>query len=730
MIMLDTLTRTLVAVSRRGDLAVAGLVLVAIVMMIVPLPTAVVDLLITANIAGSVLILLIAFYVAHPLEFSTLPSVILIATLFRLAITITTARLVLLQADAGELINAFGSFVVGGNIAVGLVVFLIITVAQFVVITKGSERVAEVAARFTLDALPGRQMSIDSDLRNGDIDQSEARRQRRRLGQESQLYGAMDGAMKFVKGDAIASLVIIMVNLIGGLIVGTLQHDMSLALAAETYSLLTVGDGLVAQIPALLVSVAAGTVVTRVASEERHDLGSEISSQLLNDPRALGLGGAILFGLAFMPGFPTPAFVALAGVFALAAWLAWRRQAAARAQQVVEQQRAAGAERTEPQPPAVAEAVPRHRVAACIGQALFDVVPAADFARLVGQVRQDLVLDLGVEAPAVDLSVDHDIEANRFHIDIESVPVAEGDIRTASVLVDDDPMHLELLAVPFDVGPRLIGRRPSIWVERSHQPTLAEAGIEFLVPAQVLASCLARTLRRHATQFVGIQETRELLARMERDFAELVKEAQKVAPLQKISEVLRRLLQEDVPIRNLRLILEALIEWAPREQDVVSLVEYVRMALCRQICFRCADRNRVIAAHVLERPVEDAVRSFVRPTAVGPFLSIPDRTARPIVEQIRAALSAAPDARPVVLASMDVRRHVRNLLVRNDLDAPVLSYQELAAEFSVQPLTTIVAEPESIVRAAEQVEQVEPARQASEHPEHRAVAPKMAARAR
>src|ERR1700761_4152567 len=285
--MLNAVMRALIVVSRRSDLVVAALVMIAVVMMIVPLPTALVDVLIAANIAASVLILLGAFYVPHPVDFTSLPSVVLLATLFRLAITITTSRLILLQADAGEIVTAFGNFVIASNITVGLVVFLIITIAQFVVITKGAERVAKVAARFNLDALPGKQMSIDSDLRSGDIDKAEALRLRRRLGQESQLYGAMDGAMKFVKGDAIASLIIIIVNLLGGLTVGSLQHGLPLGEAAETYSLLTVGDGLVAQIPALLLSVGAGTVVTRVAGKEQGDLGSEITGQMLRDPRVL-----------------------------------------------------------------------------------------------------------------------------------------------------------------------------------------------------------------------------------------------------------------------------------------------------------------------------------------------------------------------------------------------------------------------------------------------------------
>jgi type III secretion protein V len=701
----NSITQALVVVSRRSDLAIAGLVLVAIVMMIVPLPTPVVDVLITGNIAASVLILLVAFYIGEPLELSSLPPVILIATLFRLAITITTARLILLQADAGEIITAFGNFVVGGNVTVGLIVFLIIAVAQFVVITKGAERVAEVAARFSLDALPGKQMSIDSDLRAGNIDQDEARRQRRRLGQESHLYGAMDGAMKFVRGDAVASLIIIVVNLIGGLSIGSLQHGLSLSAAVETYSLLTVGDGLVAQIPALLVSVAAGTVVTRVASVDQIDLGTEISRQLLRDSRALYLGAVIMLGLAFLPGFPWPAFLALAAIFAATGYWSSRQQAQAEASPALASApagaahalKSGGAQAAEPKPAdgsEVAEPGARYRVAVRVGGELGRRVSQESFNGEVARVRHQLTMDLGMDPPPVELRVDQGLERDRFRIELEGVPVIESDIPADHLLVESDPTDLELLGIPFAMGPRIAGRRASIWVDERHQPALAAVGIEASNPPEVLARWLAHMLRRYATQLLGLQEAREILVRTEKELPELMKEVMKTSSTQKIAEILRRLLDEGVPIDNMRAILEALVEWGSREQDTILLVEYVRIALRRQICFRCADRNRTIVAYMLERAAEETVRSSVRSTAVGAFLSIADSAARPIVDRIKRTFAATPETLPVVLTSMDVRRHVRSLLVRNDLDVSVLSYQELAPEFSVQPLATLADAPE------------------------------------
>jgi type III secretion protein V len=591
--------------------------------------------------------------------------------------------------------------VIGGNITVGLVVFLIITVAQFVVITKGSERVAEVAARFSLDALPGKQMSIDSDLRNGDIDQAEARRLRRGLERESHLYGALDGAAKFVKGDAIASIIVVMVNLIGGIAVGTLQHGLTLGTAAQTYSLLTVGDGLVAQIPALLVSVAAGTVVTRVAGEELRDLGGEITGQLMNNARVLGLAAIIMLGLAFLPGFPTAAFLTLAAALGLGSYWASRRKPAvpvASASPRPADAHAAVSRSEKPQEIAGAaqgtseRLPPPGRLVVWLGRELRLAIPPAAFDAAAERARRHLFNDLGVAAPPPQLSVDETTEPEAFRIDLDGVPVAEGKMAADTMMVDAEALQLELLAVPYSEGTP-IKREPTRWVLRRHEAALAEASIATVAPPDALARHLAQVLRSNATHFMGIQETRALLAAAEAECGELVKESQSVAPLQKLADIMRRLVEEDVPVRNMRLILEAVIDWGKREQDPVLLAEYVRIALRRQICFRCADRNRVIAAYMMSRPVEDLIRSAVRPTAAGSFVSISEAALRPAIEQIKHMIAASAEhARPAILTSMDVRRHVRTLLVRNDLDLPVLSYQELASEFHLQALATITGD--------------------------------------
>ncbi len=411
MTLMNALNRLAVTASKRTDVIIVAFMLMAIAMMIIPMPTYLVDALIGVNIALSLLILIVAFYINHSVEFSALPPLILLSTLFRLSLSITTTRLILLDGNAGHIVKAFGDFVIAGQVVVGLVVFLIITVAQFVVITKGAERVAEVAARFTLDAMPGKQMSIDNDLRNGDIDQFEARRRRSRLERESQMFGAMDGAMKFVKGDAIAGLVILFVNLLGGMMIGMVQRGMPFAEAAHVYSLLTVGDGLIAQIPALLISVAAGTVVTRVNSDgEERDLGTEIVRQLSASHRALGLTALILLGVGMLPGFPLLVFVGLAAVLGGSALVLWRRDRRA-ARSLVRTScqsmkrwpsrgflwRFRGFERCRGRCLESAERPRDSQVLLSIGTGLAEAAPLQPLRQRIEALCHDIRIDLGVE---------------------------------------------------------------------------------------------------------------------------------------------------------------------------------------------------------------------------------------------------------------------------------------------------------------------------------------------
>lgn len=678
--------RLLIAATQRQDLVIVVFLILAIIMMILPLPTLLVDFLLAGALGLAVLLLMVTIYLRNPLEFSTLPAVILISTVFRLALSITTTRLILLQADAGAIIQTFGNFVVAGNLIVGLVVFLIITVVQFVVITKGAERIAEVSARFTLDGLPGKQMSIDADVRSGDIDHAEARRRRHTLEKESQLYGAMDGTMKFVKGDAIAGLIIIAVNLLGGIAVGTLQKGMSINEALHIYSLLTIGDGLVAQIPALFVSITAGTFVTRITTEEAENLGSDISRQLVSEPRSLSLAAVVLVIIAAVPGFPTGIFLFFAALLGGLAALFYHRerQRSLRDEAEAPLRRQAGEG-------GAAEAEPNNVIVARTALDLYEALDATQFHRHMRDVREALFGELGIQAPSIWLEADSMLAAKAFRVDIEGVPVMDGEIRPGALLLCDDPVHLELLDVTGEAGEPLPKHRQTIWLASLHRPALEQAGIGFMDNARLLAFCIGQALSENAARFLGIQETQALLQRMTETHADLVREVQRSVPLQKAADVMRRLLDEGVSIRNLRAVLEALVEWGGKEQDPVLLSEYVRSSLGRQICHHHGDANKILAAVIFEKEAETVVRNAVRQTSVGSYLALDEASSERIIGSVRKTVErrTADEANPIVLTSLDVRRYVRSFLQKNGIDLAVLSYQDLVPEFTVQPIGTI-----------------------------------------
>ena len=678
--------RLLIAATQRQDLVIVVFLILAIIMMILPLPTLLVDFLLAGALGLAVLLLMVTIYLRNPLEFSTLPAVILISTVFRLALSITTTRLILLQADAGAIIQTFGNFVVAGNLIVGLVVFLIITVVQFVVITKGAERIAEVSARFTLDGLPGKQMSIDADVRSGDIDHAEARRRRHTLEKESQLYGAMDGTMKFVKGDAIAGLIIIAVNLLGGIAVGTLQKGMSINEALHIYSLLTIGDGLVAQIPALFVSITAGTFVTRITTEEAENLGSDISRQLVSEPRSLSLAAVVLVIIAAVPGFPTGIFLFFAALLGGLAALFYHRerQRSLRDEAEAPLRRQAGEG-------GAAEAEPNNVIVARTALDLYEALDATQFHRHMRDVREALFGELGIQAPSIWLEADSMLAAKAFRVDIEGVPVMDGEIRPGALLLCDDPVHLELLDVTGEAGEPLPKHRQTIWLAPLHRPALEQAGIGFMDNARLLAFCIGQALSENAARFLGIQETQALLQRMTETHADLVREVQRSVPLQKAADVMRRLLDEGVSIRNLRAVLEALVEWGGKEQDPVLLSEYVRSSLGRQICYHHGDANKILAAVIFEKEAENVVRNAVRQTSVGSYLALDEASSERIIGSVRKTVErrTADEANPIVLTSLDVRRYVRSFLQKNGIDLAVLSYQDLVPEFTVQPIGTI-----------------------------------------
>ncbi|MGY0217891.1 type III secretion system export apparatus subunit SctV [Endozoicomonadaceae bacterium StTr2] len=681
---------------QRNDVVLALLLVAIIVLIILPMPTWLVDILIATNMGLSVILLMTAIYLKSPLEFSSFPAVLLVTTLFRLALSITTTRLILLQADAGQIVYVFGNFVVGGDLVVGLVIFLIITIVQFLVITKGSERVAEVSARFSLDAMPGKQMSIDADMRAGSIEMEEAQARRQAVQKESQLYGSMDGAMKFVKGDAIAGLIIIFVNILAGVSIGVTRNGMTAGEALQLYSILTVGDGLISQIPALLISITAGIIVTRVSSEDSSDLGNEIGVQLLDKPKALLAGGGLLFGFALVPGFPFLTFCTLGLLIAGGGYMKLKKEGQA-GDMEDDDHIPAMAAATE-SPDKMKQRLDQQEEFSQTLPLIIDV-PASIQQHLKPQllndelvkVRKALYMDLGVPFPGIHLRFNEAMEDNTYSVLLQEVPVATGRFREGYVLARETREHLDVLKIPYEVDEEFLPNLETLWVEESLQETLEKTGVSYMTAPKILTFHLAHVLKKYAEDFVGIQETRYLLEKMEASFGELIKEVQRLLPVNKITEIFQRLVSEDISIRNLRSILQSLVVWGHKEKEVVQLTEYVRSSLKRYISYKYSNGNNMLPVYLLDQDVEDVIRGGIRQTSAGSYLALDPTQSAQFVENVKAAVGKIGhlENKPVLITSMDIRRYVRKLLEMDLYELAVLSHQELTEEITVQPLGRI-----------------------------------------
>lgn len=682
------------------DLILAVVIVGILSLMIMPIPTGLLDVLLAGNLAFAVLLLMLSLYVPNILQFSSFPSILLVTTLFRLSLNITTTRLILLKANAGDIIFTFGEFVVGGNFIVGVVIFLIITIVQFVVITKGAERVAEVSARFTLDAMPGKQMSIDADLRAGSITQEEATERRETVAKENQLYGAMDGAMKFVKGDAIAGLIITAINITAGILIGIIQKDWEVGKAVETYSILTIGDGLVSQIPALLISITSGMIVTRVSSGEGGALGGDIGGQLLAQPKALMIAAAFMAGFGLIPGFPIGPFMLLAALAGAIGFILHR--GAAISEGVVEEIDVSDKRSLPAMAPAGAKKTPKPRdegdefsitvpLLIDVSADSQDVLDPHSMNDELIRVRRALYNDLGVPFPGIHLRFNESMAEGAYQIMLHEVPVAEGLIRGGSVLAREKANSLEMLNIPFTEDKAFIRNVPAIWVETEHREELEKAKMPFLEPTQVLTYHLTVVLKRYAGDFIGLQETKYLLDQMEKDFPELVREAQRVLPVQKITEIFQRLVQEEISIRNLRTILQSLIEWGQKEKEPVLLTEYVRAALKRYISYKFSRGQNILAVYLLEEGLEEEIRKAVRQTSAGAYLALEPRTVKAFLQSVRREVGNLSEGnqRPALLTSLDVRRYTRKIIEQEFPELPVLSHQELTEEITIQPLGRI-----------------------------------------
>ncbi len=701
-------------ISRASDIALAVLLIGILSMMIIPLPPMLIDYLIAGNLTISIVLLMVALYIPGAVHLSIFPSLLLITTLYRLGLNISTTRQILLQANAGEIIFGFGNFVVGGNMVVGGVIFLIITLVQFLVITKGAERVAEVAARFTLDAMPGKQMSIDADLRAGVIDQDQAREKRLAIQKESQLYGAMDGAMKFVKGDAIAGIVITLINIVGGLIIGSTMHGMTMGEAAQLYSLLSIGDGLVSQIPALLISICAGIVTTRVTSESTDsNLGREISGQMLKQPKALMIASGVLFGMGIIPGFPpTPFFVLGVLVFFIgyALWSTEQVDVASRARGggggggggggAASTMTSSVDTKVQGHSAVTGGGVDSYALTLPViletGVGLSDEIREAQQGRsfvdeMIPKMRQALYSDLGVRYPGVHVRTDApNLEDDEYSIHLNEVPVIRGKLLENYLLTNESEDNLKRYNLPFTSYKNSLGL-PSLWVESQYEELLQKAGIKYWKSLEVIILHLSYFFRHYANEFLGIQEVKSMLEFMEKSFPDLVKEVTRLIPLQKLTDIFKRLIQEQISVKDLRTILEALAEWAQTEKDTVLLTEYVRSSLKRYISYKYSQGQSVLSVYILDPEIEDMVRGAIKQTSAGSYLALDPDSVQLILQAIRGTVAPPPPGGqpPVMLTAIDVRRFVRKLIEMEFPDVSVVSYQEIVPEIRIQPLGRI-----------------------------------------
>ncbi|KLU21493.1 secretion system apparatus protein SsaV [Caballeronia mineralivorans PML1(12)] len=659
----------------RHDFILAVMLIVAVFMMILPMPTIVVDGLIAVNLTLSLVLLMTSIYLREPLEFSVFPSLLLITTMYRLALTVSTSRLILLQHDAGDIVYAFGNFVVGGNLAVGIIVFAIITVVQFIVITKGAERIAEVGARFSLDAMPGKQMSIDGDMRAGVIDAAEAKRQRSIVQKESQLYGAMDGGMKFVKGDAIASIIVILVNIIGGVAIGVLQNGMDVGEAVTIYAVLSIGDGLVSQIPALIIAVAAGIIVTRVPGEERHNLAKELTLQIGRQPQALMIVAIVLSVFAVVPGFPFFVFFPLAMLVGGLGWLVMRRRKhAGAAGEAGGTQDADGVTQMTPGAEPMSINLAKN------------VADKDALTNALERLRWAKFEQLGIAVPQIQVQASSILPPDTFQILLYGEPVLTqrlpGQLALVGIQGRPVPSAAQVDRLPF--GGFMLN-----WVDAAAAGSLEAVGTPVLRDEERIAYCAALTIDRFAGEFIGVQETRHLMDAMEARYPELVKELQRQLQISKVAEVLERLVAEGISIRDLRTVFEALIEWAPKEKDTVMLTEYARISLRRQIVGRHRNGQSPIEAWLVGEGIENLVRESIRQTAAGAYSTLPQPKVEAVLARIREVVAAHEAPNAVLLTAIDVRRFLRKFVEREMFGLQVLSYQELGDDADLKILGSV-----------------------------------------
>ncbi|MBM4339151.1 MAG: flagellar biosynthesis protein FlhA [Deltaproteobacteria bacterium] len=676
----------------QADLYLAGGVVSILLVMILPLPALLLDILLSLSITFSLIILLTSLYIKTPLEFSTFPSLLLVTTLFRLSLNIATTRLILLHgnegtAAAGDVIKSFGHFVIGGSYLVGFIIFIILIIINFIVITKGGSRIAEVAARFTLDAMPGKQMSIDADLNAGMIDENEARRRRALIAREADFYGAMDGASKFVRGEAIAGLLIMIINIVGGFIVGVVEYNMAFLSAAQTFTILTIGDGLVSQIPALMISTAAGIIVSRAASE--HNMGKELGNQFKLQPQAISLSAGILFFLGVIPGLPHIPFIGLSLVIGLLGYTVFKEQKKMEKKQAEEAQKLA----PPPSPEQVESFLTLDRLELEVGYGLIPIVDEeqnGDLLERIRSIRRQFATELGLIVPPLRVRDNLQMKPGEYRVLIKSNEVARGEMMPGYVMaLSPGEVKRTLDGIPTQEP---VFRLPALWVPEKKKDEAQFAGYTVVDISTIITTHLTETLRSHADELLGRQDVQKLLDRLAQQFPKAVEElTPQLLPLGTVQKVLQNLLKERVSIRDLLTIVETLADYGLLTKDPEILTEYVRQKLARSIIKQYETSEGVLPLVTLDQYTEDLLRDRVQKGEYGVNLSLDPGLAQKMVMNIHQALERMThlNYQPVILCSPVLRRHLKRLLDRLLPQVVVLSHSELPPQTKIQAMGTV-----------------------------------------
>ncbi|MGD8266872.1 MAG: flagellar biosynthesis protein FlhA, partial [Desulfobacterales bacterium] len=637
----NNLPHQLAFLDNNADIVMACLVVGILILMVMPLPAFILDLLLSLNITCAIIILLVGMYIVHPLELSAFPSILLLATLFRLALNIASTRIILMHgaegtSAAGKVIQAFGHFVVGGNYLIGIIVFLILVIINFMVITKGAGRIAEVAARFTLDAMPGKQMSIDADLNAGLITEDEARKRRETIAREAEYYGAMDGANKFVRGDAVAGIIITLINIFGGLAIGVLQKDLSFTEAAQNYTLLTVGDGLVSQVPALVISTAAGIIVSRAGSES--SLGRDITAQIMFHHRAIGIAAAVLIGFSIVPGMPTLPFLILAVITAAMAYAIYK--AAPAAGEEIPEAESAG--EGEPSGERLDALPPLDILSLEVGYGLIPLVDLEQDGQLLNRIRAiraQMAEDVGIIVPPVHIQDNMQLQPGEYRILLKGNEITRGELVLNHYLAMD----------PGDAVGKLDGVTtteptyglPAVWITEEQREKAIADGFTVVDIATVMTTHTSDVIKRFAHELVGRQDVQSMLDHLKQTYPKVVEELiPNLLPLGGVVKVLQNLLKEQVSIRDLLAILETLADWAPMTKDLDILTEYVRQGLSRSIVKPYVAPNGTLTAVTLDQSVETAIAEAIQRTDHGSFLAMEPRTVEGIVQALSRHIEA------------------------------------------------------------------------------------------